>query len=90
MGYRLRATITEDGTLITPGVEMGPVMVHKRSGDWLVVYKAPHRYWGGLGRPQSYSPAAFKVFKILSEVEEGHLELEEILDFPARVVRENK
>lgn len=64
------AVINADGTMKVHGVDYGngsrPLLVWKRTRDYLVMKSPGGKYWSGIGM-QAYGPARFNVFRILEQ-----------------------
>ena len=76
-----------DGTCYCPGVNFSnrkPMRIHEETRQYVVVYIPPGSYWHSLGAPHAYSAASYYVFKKLGEWMDDKVEVERVVDFPAR------
>lgn len=83
---RYHIEIHEDGTATLHGVAHGRMFVQSRRGDVLAVKEGGYKYWSSRFAPWSYSPAKFRVFRLVEPIAgrgEHHWAVE-LVDFPVR------
>ena len=90
-----------DGTIRTAGQETGPRRVYSIRGDGLggkslVVYEEGSHYWAGIGRPQNYAAAEWRVYTVtdIEPINEPHVTITIravlIATIPARTSKEGR